>query len=56
MSKIGWHIGCIALALNFGIFWTIAPIWADPAAADSLYIQGNQAHKAGEIDRAENFV
>ncbi len=51
MSKIGWHIGCIALALNFGIFWT--PIWADPTAADSLYLLGDQALKAGEIDRAK---
>ncbi|MCY3680758.1 MAG: tetratricopeptide repeat protein [Gemmatimonadetes bacterium] len=53
MSKKGWHIGCIALVLNFGIFWTSAPIWADPAAVDSLYLLGNQALKAGEIDRAK---
>ena len=55
MSKIGWHIGCIALVLIFGIFWTTAPIWADPAAADSLYLLGNQALKTGEIDRAKTL-
>ena len=53
MSKIGWHIGCIALALNFGIFWTVASVLADPNAADSLYLLGDQALKAGEIDRAK---
>ena len=53
MSKIGWHIGRIALALNFGIFWTVASVMADPSAADSLYLLGNQALKAGEIDRAK---
>lgn len=53
MSKIGWHIGRIALALNFGIFWIVAPVRADPTAADSLYTLGNQAFKAGEIDRAK---
>ena len=53
MSKLGWHIGRIALALNFGIFWTVAPILADPSAADSLYLLGDQALKAGEIDRAK---
>lgn len=55
MSKIGWHIGCIALALNFGIFWTIAPIGADPTSADSLYLLGDQALKVGEIDRAKTL-
>ena len=55
MSKKGWHIGCIVLALNFGIFWTSAPIWADPSAADSLYLLGDQALKAGEIDRAKTL-
>ncbi len=53
MSKLGWHIGRIALALNFGIFWTAVPILADPSAADSLYLLGDQALKAGEIDRAK---
>ncbi len=53
MSKIGWHIGRIALALIFGIFWTVAPVLADTSPADSLYLQGNQALKAGEIDRAK---
>ncbi len=53
MSKIGWHIGRIALALNFGIFWTAVPILADSSAADSLYLLGDQALKAGEIDRAK---
>ncbi|MDE2800563.1 MAG: tetratricopeptide repeat protein [Gemmatimonadota bacterium] len=55
MSKKGWHIGCIALVLNFGIFWTTAPIGADPAAADSLYLLGNQALKTGKIDRAKTL-
>lgn len=55
MSKKGWHIGCIALALIFGIFWTSASIWADPAAADSLYLLGDQALKTGEIDRAKTL-
>ena len=50
---MGWHIGCIALALIFGVFWTVAPIWADSSAADSLYLLGDQALKAGEIDRAK---
>ena len=53
MSKKGWHIGCIALVLIFGIFWTTTPIGADPAAADSLYLLGNQALKTGKIDRAK---
>ena len=55
MSKKGWHIGCIALVLIFGIFWTTAPIGADPAAADSLYLLGNQALKTGKIDRAKTL-
>ena len=52
-SKFGWHIGRIALALIFGVFWTVAPILADSSAADSLYLLGDQALKAGEIDRAK---
>ena len=55
MSKIGWHIGCIVLALNFGIFWTSASVWANPTSADSLYLLGSQALKTGEIDRAKTL-
>lgn len=55
MSKIGWHIGRIALALNFGILWIVAPVRADSTVADSLYLLGNQALKTGEIDRAKTL-
>ncbi len=53
MSNFVWHIGRMALVLILGVFCAVAPASADPLAADSLYLLGDRALKAGEIDRAE---